>query len=279
MSHTTPRVLLGLGLALAACAGLSACRGDVSEERPRQFLPDLDDQEKFRTQNETTFYAEYTDEDGNAYGRAMRPPIVGTVAFGRYDHPTPVAGIDFADREELLQPDDVVATGRVMQMNGDTPVLDENGYPVYAFVERIPIAVTPELVRLGEKKFNIYCMPCHGQTGAGDGLVGERWAYALPTFHQAKNYPGGETGQDGFIFWTIRHGVANPGGQWPLKMPSYARKLSIEESWAIVAYVRALQVQQRATPDMLPESERLELERRRSAAAPSDATSTQEASL
>jgi mono/diheme cytochrome c family protein len=257
-----------------AVGALAGCRGDVSENAPRQFLPDMDDQPKVKAQTESTFYAEYTDEDGNAYGRSMRPPVPGTVPFGREAFVAPIAGIDFSQREELLRPDDVVSTGRVLTMNGEAPVLDEFGNPTFTYIERIPIPVTAELVRLGEKKFNIFCMPCHGQTGAGDGLVGERWSYALPTFHQEKNYPGGETGQDGLIFHIIRNGVANPGGQWPLKMPSYARKLSIEETWAVVAYIRALQINQRAKPDMLPENERLDLQRRRSAQAPSPVETT-----
>ena len=282
MSNTCTRTILFGALAIAASAAvLAGCRGDISEERPRQFFPDMDDQPKFKPQVESHFFAEYTDEEGNRYGRAMRQPVYGTVPFGREPFVEPIAGIDFSDRAEFLRADPIVNTGRIMKMEGGMPVLDEHGAPTYDFVERIPIPVTMELLRLGEKKYNINCMPCHGQTGAGDGMVGQRWSYALPTFHQEKDYPGGETGQDGFFFHTIRHGVANPGGQWPLKMPSYARKLSIHETWAVVAYLRALQVNQRATPDMLPENQRLELEKRRAAQtpAPKDASSTQEASL
>ena len=64
-------------------------------------------------------------------------------------------------------------------------------------------------------------------------------------------------------------------------MPSYATKLSVHETWAVVSYFRALQVRVKATPDMLPESERIELNRRRAAEAPAapGSTTTQEASL
>ncbi len=268
--------LLACTLAGAASIG---CRGDVSEERPHQFLPDLDDQPKYKPQTESHFFAEYVDEEGNAYGRSMRPPVAGTVAFGRQPYVMPVAGIDFSDRAELLRNDEVVATGRVMTMENGGPVLDANGYPTFTYIERIPIPVTEDLVRLGEKKFNILCMPCHGQTGYGDGMVGSRWAYALPNFHDPKYFHGGDFGQDGYIFHTIRNGLPNPGGKWPLKMPSYARKLTIEETWAVVSYFRALQVHDNATPDMVPASKRNELNRRRSAQAPAAEPSTQEASL
>jgi len=264
-------------MALGAGA-LAGCRGDESEERPHQFFPDMDDQPKYKTQSESRFFADYTDEHGNTYGRTMREPVVGTVAFGRKPYVTLIEGIDFSDREEILRPDEVIATGRTMNMKDGAPVLDEHGTPTFTYVERIPIPVTRDLLLLGEKKFNILCMPCHGQTGNGDGMVGRQWSYALPNWHDPKYEHGGDFGQDGYIFHTIRNGVANPGGNWPLKMPAYASKLSVHETWAVVSYFRALRARTNATPDVLPESQRIELNRRRAAEAPAD-TTTKEASL
>lgn len=248
---------------MASC--LAGCRGDRTEDRPRQFFPDLDDQEKNKAQTESTFYAEYETEDGAMVGRAARRPVFGTVPFGAATTVASFGGVEPAQRGRYLRTDMAVTTGKRLKRGARGEVmLDEEGMPQYELVERIPIPVTKELLELGQKKFQIYCLPCHGATGAGDGMVGKRWSYALPTWHDPKYLPGGEFGQDGHVFDVIRNGLANPGGEWPLKMPSYGRKLTIEETWAIVAYFRALQITRRGTPEMLPEPVRLELERRRS---------------
>lgn len=258
---TSRLVLAG---ALVSVAALAGCRGDVSDNRPRQFLPDLDDQPKYKAQVESTFFDAYVTEDGQRVGRAGRLPVFGTVAFGAEPYIDQVAGIDFSNREEYLRPDDGVATGKRMLTDGSGQLsIGENGQPLFEYLQTIPVPVTRELIELGEKKYNINCLPCHGGTGEGNGLVGRRWAYALPNFHDAKYQPGGELGQDGYLFHVIRNGVPNPGGAWELKMPSYGRKLTIEETWAIVSYFRALQLHRKASPDVLPESMRLELERKR----------------
>ena len=270
MANRTTSRLAMIG-ALAACAALAGCRGDISENRPRQFFPDLDDQPKVKPQTESTFYDEYVTPEGVRFGRAMRRPVFGTVAFGAQPYAHEVGGVDFSNRDEYLRPDPAVATGMRVTTDASGRVqLGENGQPLFDYLTTIPVPVTLELLELGQKKYNINCLPCHGGTGMGDGLVGRRWAYALPNFNDDKYQPGGELGQDGYLFHVIRNGVPNPGGAWELKMPSYGRKLTLEETWAIVAYFRALQVHQRATPGMLPESMRLQLERKRAAAGAGD---------
>lgn len=266
MTKRTSSRLLWLAAATLP-ALMVGCRGDVSENRPRQFFPDLDDQPKYKAQTESTFFTEYVSEDGEAFGREMRPPVFGTVAYGRHAQPVTFEGIDFAQRDELLRDDHEAATGRrwVLDANGDISI-DENGQPKFTYLQTIPVPVDMDLLELGQKKFDIMCMPCHGMTGAGNGMVGRSWAYALPNFHDAKYQPGGELGQDGYIFNVIRNGIPNPGGSWALKMPSYGRKLSIEETWAVVAYFRALQVHQKGTPEMLSPTERQRLEQKRAGA-------------
>ncbi|GAB4549352.1 MAG: cytochrome c [Phycisphaerales bacterium] len=260
----TRRETLTLALASVCLIGgaivpLSGCRGDRSDKPPRQFFPDLDDQPKYKPQTASTFF-----EDG----RAQRQPVAGTVAFGRTPHVTPIAGVDFADRTEYLREDDAWAEGRVYRTASNGAVVSgEDGQPLFDWVEVMPATVTREMLDLGHKKYDIYCLPCHGGTGEGDGLVGVRWSYALPSFHQDIYQPGGEKGQDGYIFHVIRNGVANVGGPYPLKMPAYGRKLTIEETWAVVAYFRVLQETRKGTLDELPESQRLEMERRRTGAA------------
>jgi mono/diheme cytochrome c family protein len=99
----------------------------------------------------------------------------------------------------------------------------------------------------GQERFNIYCSPCHGLTGAGDGLVSRRadalqegtWVPPL-TFHgdQVRGRPVGH------LFNTITHGIRN--------MPAYGAQIPAEDRWAIVAYVRALQRSQNATVADVP---------------------------
>lgn len=255
----------------AACAGMVlfgavgvGCRGDRSEARPRQFFPDMDDQPKFKAQTANPFFEEETGDP-----RTQRLPARGTVPFGRRGEAAhfdadALGAMRFPMRDEMLRPTDEIALGMTMILDASgEPLLSDNGAIRYEPVEYIPIPVDEELLALGNKKYDIYCLPCHSGTGDGKGPVGSVWSYALPNFHDDKYWYGGELGQDGHIYDVIRNGVANVGGDWDLRMPAYGRKLTVRESWAIVAYVRALQTVRRGEPGMLDETRRLELERRR----------------
>ena len=263
-------------LVAGAVAPLSGCRGDRSNKPPRQFFPDLDEQPRYEAQRESKFFEDYTDEEtGERYGRTQREPVAGTVPFGRTMHVEEVAGIDWSDRAEFLREDDAWAQGRTYRVRANgAPVLNDEGQPAFDWVEDIPMqldrAGAEDLIATGKKKYNIYCLPCHGGTGDGQGLVGQRWNYALPNFHDALYQKGGEKGQDGYIFHTIRNGVANVGGPYPLKMPGYARKLTIDETWAVVAYFRALQRTRQGTVDDLSETQRIQMERGRTGTASND---------
>ncbi len=118
---------------------------------------------------------------------------------------------------------------------------DENGQ----FVTEFPMAVTPELMTRGQQRFNIFCAPCHDRTGSGQGIVIQRAAGQIirpPSYHEdrIRQLPVGQ------LFDTITHGVRT--------MPSYSYQVPIEDRWAIVAYVRALQRSQGATlADVPPE--------------------------
>lgn len=116
---------------------------------------------------------------------------------------------------------------------------DESGY-----VLEIPNAVVTRnggmqaLAERGKERYGIYCTPCHDNTGSGEGLVKRRAvaggaaAFVPPTFHQdrIRHMP------DGQLFATISNGKSN--------MPPYAMQIKVDDRWAIVAYVRALQVAQ-----------------------------------
>jgi mono/diheme cytochrome c family protein len=96
----------------------------------------------------------------------------------------------------------------------------------------------------GKEKFEIYCAPCHGLGGYGDGIVDSR-ARALnastwikvPSLHT----PQTRKRADGYIFGAITHGVR--------KMPAYGSQIRPEDRWAIVLYVRALQRSQGASAE------------------------------
>lgn len=226
---------VGLALAGASVLGLGGCRGDRSDRPPRQLLPDMDDSPKWEPQSQSIFFAD---------GRTMRLPVVGTVAFGESTNP------DEPGRERFLEASPAVFEGK-----------DASG----GYVDFMPVELTPELLELGQKMFNITCATCHGYTGDGLGTVGQRWAYPLPTFYDPKYSDRAQrTGKDGYIFEVARIGVYDTTGAQ--KMPGYAHALSIEESWAVVAYIRALQAT-RVPIESVPEgSERSRLEGSRSAA-------------
>ncbi len=124
---------------------------------------------------------------------------------------------------------------------------DETGY-----VLEIPKAVADrnggmaKLAERGKDRYGIYCAPCHDHTGNGEGLVKRRAvaggaaAFVPPTFHQdrLRHIP------DGQLFATISNGKGN--------MPPYAAQLKVDDRWAIVAYVRALQIAQPKTATAMP---------------------------
>jgi mono/diheme cytochrome c family protein len=152
--------------------------------------------------------------------RAMRPPVAGTVARGTV----------------LGNP--ALTTGKL----GDD------------WVPGIPVPVDRSMLERGRQRYDIFCSPCHGLVGAGDGMVAKRadelleGTWTPPTsFHTnlLRERPAGH------LFNTISNGIRN--------MPAYGPQIPVEDRWAIVAYVRALQRSQNATVDDVPEDIRAQL--------------------
>ncbi|MGL6161407.1 c-type cytochrome [Microbulbifer sp.] len=113
----------------------------------------------------------------------------------------------------------------------------------------LPEPLSRELLELGRERFDIFCSPCHGGTGNGDGAIVQRGFPAPPSLHSARlrNAPLGhfyDVISDGF-------GV----------MYSYAARVPPEERWAIAAYIRALQLSQHGSLEDLTPQQRRELER------------------
>lgn len=258
------RIALPAAVGVALAVGAAGCRGERSDDPPRQFFPGLDDQLKVKAQTESEFYNEYRDpETGELYGRSMRRPVEGTVAFGYKPYTREIRDIDFSERGRLLAEDDAFYRGK---------------NPDGSWVEYMPVEVTTEFIELGREQYNIYCIVCHGGTGRGDGMVGRQWSYPLPSYHQEQYQRGGEKGADGYLFDRIRNGVPNPSpGSYPYMMRPYGTKVSVEETWAIVAYIRTLQKVYRGTVDELPPRERATLPGE--SVSMSEQTDSEEASL
>ncbi len=102
------------------------------------------------------------------------------------------------------------------------------------YVDEIPFDLTRDFLYRGKERYDIYCQMCHGGTGDGQGVImtGGYGYVPAPTFHSesSRNMPEGE------IYSAIANGIRN--------MPAYASQIKVEDRWAIVAYVRALQASQ-----------------------------------
>lgn len=138
----------------------------------------------------------------------------------------------------------------VDEVNVD-PVLT-TGMQNGAFVAAVPLPVTGDLLNRGQERFNIYCAPCHGRTGTGDGMIAKRGFKQPADLNSARvrNAP------PGYLYSVITDGYG--------AMADYAYQIkSPEDRWAIVAYIRALELSRGATLDDVPPAERRELERTR----------------
>lgn len=109
-----------------------------------------------------------------------------------------------------------------------------------AFTGEFPLPVDAGLVARGRERFDIYCAPCHGQTGRGDGMVVRRGYRRPPTFHQDRL----RNEKPGYLFDVMTNGFG--------AMPDYAAQVPVRDRWAIVAYIRALQLSQHATIEDVP---------------------------
>ena len=131
-----------------------------------------------------------------------------------------------------LQEDELLATGKVNGQLADT----------------FPFPITAEILSRGRERFDIFCSPCHDRTGGGDGMIVRRGYKRPPSYHidRLRDMPAG------YFFDVITNGFG--------AMPDYRSQIPEPDRWAIVAYVRALQLSQHATIEDVPPSERPKLE-------------------
>jgi len=118
-----------------------------------------------------------------------------------------------------------------------------------AFADALPVPVDEALLRRGQERYQIYCSPCHGRLGRGDGMVVRRGYRPPSSFHvdRLRAQPAG------YFFDAISHGFG--------AMPDYAAQIPVMDRWAIVAYVRVLQLSQNVPVSELPADARAQLEK------------------
>jgi mono/diheme cytochrome c family protein len=150
----------------------------------------------------------------------------------------------FADGMASRQPvEGTVARG---QLRDDEAL--STGREGEQLVSRVPIDVDLAVLRRGRERFDIYCSRCHGLLGDGEGIVVDRGLRHPPSLHieRLRNAPAGH------FFDVITHGFG--------AMPRYAVQIEPRDRWAIVAYVRALQLSQHAALEDVPPEERRQLQ-------------------
>jgi len=238
-----------LTAAVLAGSTLMGCQGDRSDQPPRQFFPDLDNQQKWKPQSTSEFFPDQ---------RTMRLPPKGTVAYGY---------MEFSPEATIANPQWAAAWNkkRDLLLKEDAAIYQGTG-PDGSYLNQIPIPVDAKMLMRGQERFNIYCSACHGFAGDGKGTVGQQWSYALPTFHDPKYKDATQqTGKDGYLFHTARLGLYGPDGAQ--KMPGYAHALNEYDAWAVVAYIRVLQESRSGSLEDVPENERAQLKQQMQAAA------------
>ncbi|HEY0083128.1 MAG TPA: cytochrome c [Pyrinomonadaceae bacterium] len=109
-------------------------------------------------------------------------------------------------------------------------------------VNEFPFAITAQELDRGEERFNIYCSMCHGQTGYGDGMIVRRGFRRPPSLHDDRL----RNESLGHFFDVITNG-------WGA-MPSYTEEIPPRDRWAIIAYIRALQLSQNTPAAEVPEN-------------------------
>jgi len=142
--------------------------------------------------------------------RSARPYVEGTVPAGEFQDASPFY------------------TGTV----GDAPI------------DYFPMAIKPADMKRGEERYTIYCSPCHGRIGDGNGMIVQRGFRQPPSFHIDRL----RTSPPGHFFDVITHGFG--------AMPDYTAQVAPADRWRIVAYIRALQLSQHATVNDVPAAQR-----------------------
>jgi mono/diheme cytochrome c family protein len=212
MRHIISTILIGAALG-AAIVGIAGFRGGMSRKPPIEIFPDMNRQLKLRPQEANRFFA-------NGVSSQLPPP--GTIA-----------------RSEPMQ----TIAGQVYPFE-DAPVNTGRVTGTTNFVETNPLPVNGDLLQRGHERFDIYCAPCHGRLGDGNGMTKKLGLMpAVANLHDQRIV----VMTDGEIFNTITHGKSTMAAYGPL-MPA-------QDRWAVIAYLRALQLSWLGSTNDLPASQ------------------------
>ena len=209
MRYIISIMLIGAALG-AAIVGIAGFRGGPARKPPIEIFPDMNRQLKLRPMEANSFFT-------NGVSSQLPPP--GTIA--RSEPIQTIAGPVYSFE------DSPVNTGRI---TGTTN-----------FVETNPLPVTGEVLQRGRERFDIYCAPCHGKLGDGNGITKTLGLMpAVANLHDARIV----VMTDGEIFNTITRGKNT--------MVAYGPLMPAEDRWAAVAYLRALQLSWLGSTNDLP---------------------------
>ena len=181
------------------------CQGDITGSSPVHLNPNMDNVNYIEAQEPNPFFAD---------GRGMRPHVEGTFPFNG----TAIAGVNKQHLYEGKLNGEYVAT---------LPAEGPSG-------EKITFGV--DMVERGQERYNIYCAPCHSESGDGQGVVIKRGMVMPPSFHEDR-IMAMTLGQ---LYHTITYGARN--------MKGYQSQIPVKDRWAIATYLRALQFS-RNTPE------------------------------
>jgi hypothetical protein len=149
-------------------------------------------------------------------------PLRSTAFFGDGSSARPL--VEGTVARGTLQEDAAFFTGKV----GNTAVKD------------LPLAVDDKVLNRGQDRYNVFCTPCHDSLGTGQGMVVQRGYRQPPSFHDERL----RIADAGYFFDVMSNGFG--------AMPDYRAQLTAHDRWAIVAYIRALQLSQRADKADVP---------------------------
>lgn len=201
---------------------LMGFRGGVSRKPPIEVFPDMDRQMKLRPQAPAEFFGD---------NRSSRLPVAGTIA--RAEPLENVAG--------------VVAQGAAVFPFEDNPVNTGRALGSTNYVEVSPMLVSAESMSRGRHHYQISCQPCHGALGDGNGVTKKLGMAVVANLHD----PRIAKMTDGELFAVISHGRN--------LMAGYSAQISVADRWAVVSYVRALQLSRLGTLDDIPSEYRASL--------------------
>lgn len=197
---------LVLAIAVVATVYALGPRGEKFSDPPFELFPDMDHQYKLRPQEPTEFFAD---------GKAAQKPVAGTVPLG-YSLPIASNEGDLSSDLDFSSGTGYYATGQFGDFYG-------KGFPK-------EVTVNEDFVARGKQRYQISCTPCHGESGNGKGVVSNYWA--IPPSADLLD-PRVVSMPEGQVFWTITHGKGLMG--------PYNGVISVQDRWAIVAYMKALQ--------------------------------------